>query len=309
VAAPSTADAVAAVREVALQLGLTPLPPSGANAAWQPWPWLWDASELPVPVAYNPEGAPESVGPDAVVAALQAWSNVEGSAFRFTYAGVTENRADILDSGPDGENVVSWATLDCSQSCVLGITSKESAHEVDLLLNNNPAAAELLGVGTTVDWRTVILHELGHVAGLEHSCPAPFGPCTDAEADAVMYFQYRGILRKLAPDDAAGLRALYPITAPTPSATPPQPGATPTPTPFPEFPVVLEKGWNLVLLPPGPAVNVAQGLACVRAIYTQVDGEWVSYIAGLPAPMQTLTVLKENAGYWVLAGRACAKFF
>ena len=282
VAAPSRAAAEAEALRGALSLA----PhtrfwlPGEASAAWRPWPWLWDASEIPVPVAYNPAGAPEIVGPDAVVAALQAWSNVEGSSFRYSYAGITDNTASILELGPDGENVVSWATLDCAEGCVLGITSKESAHEVDLLLNNNPQAAELLGVGTTVDWRTVILHELGHMAGLEHSCPVPFGPCTEAEADAVMYFQYRGILRKLAPDDIAGLAALYPLVPPTPGPTPP--GPSPTPTPYPESPVVLEKGWNLVLLPPGPAANVAGGLSCVRAIYTEDDGEWVSYIPGVP---------------------------
>lgn len=309
VAAHSSEEATRTARQSVLSLGFEPLPGPGGKAAWQPWPWLWEPSEIPVPVAYNPSGAPPTVGPDSVVAALHAWSNAPGSAFRYRYAGITNNRASILDSGPDGENVVSWAPLDCSQSCALGITSKASGHEVDLLLNNNPAAADLLGVGTTVDWRTVILHELGHMAGLEHSCPAPFGPCTAAEADAVMYFQYRGILRKLATDDVAGLGALYPIGLPLPTASPPAPGASAPPTPYPEFPVVLEKGWNLVLLPPGPAAAIPEGLSCVRAIYTQTDGEWLSFLPGLPQALQTLTTLREHEGYWVLAGSSCARFF
>ena len=110
-----------------------------------------------------------------------------------------------LQSGPDGENVVSWASLPCEVGCVLGITSKGAAREVDMLLNSNPDAVQQMGTEATLDWRTVILHELGHMAGLEHSCPVPFGPCTAAEATAVMYWAYTGTLRKLAPDDIAGL--------------------------------------------------------------------------------------------------------
>ncbi len=277
------------------------------RAQWRPWPWKWDAAELPVDVAYNPEGAPAAVGPSAVLAGLQQWSNVPDSSFRFRYAGVTNNTASILTLGPDGENVVSWASLPCDHGCVLGITSKESAHEVDMVLNSNPAAAEQLGVGTTVDWRTVILHEFGHMAGLEHSCPAPFGPCTEAEADAVMYFQYRGILRKLAADDTAGMAALYPgQPAPTPV-----PGGTPPPSPTPEqaLVVVLEAGWNLVLLPPGEVATSINPLACIEAVYSFENGEWRAWIRGVAPGLQDLTTIEASRAYWVRAGRACAHSF
>ena len=310
VVADSEEEADATARQALARLapGTQVIEP-GARAAWLPWVWLWAVEDLPVRVAYNPDGAPPTVGPDAIVAGLSAWSTVSASIFRYQYAGITNNAASILELGPDGENVISWVTLDCESGCVLAVTSKETAHEVDLVLNNNPKGAEQSGVGTRVDWRTVILHELGHMAGLEHSCPVPFGPCTDAEADAVMYFQYRGILRQLADDDVAGIRALYPVTSatPTPNATT-SPGATPTPTPFPEFPVVLERGWNLVLLPEGSAGSVVEALSCVAAIYTQADGEWRSYIPGVPGPLQTLTELQAGRGYWVFATRACARF-
>jgi hypothetical protein len=307
VVAASESEANTAARQslATLAPGAHVIEPGGARVAWLPWSWQWAADELPVAVAYNPGGAPQSVGPDAIVAGLQAWSNVGETSFRYQYAGITDNVASILESGPDGENVISWVTLDCEHGCVLGVTSKESAHEVDLVLNNNPRAAEQLGVGTRVDWRTVILHELGHMAGLEHSCPVPFGPCTAVEADAVMYFQYRGILRKLAEDDVSGLRALYPVSTLTPTVTP-LPGMTPTP--FPEFPVVLERGWNLVLLPEASAASVTEALSCVAAIYTHVEGDWRSYIPGVPGPLQTLTVLEAGRSYWVLATAACARF-
>ena len=194
----------------------------GVTAQWQPWGWTWSDAELPVAVAYNPEGAPAFVGPDAVAAALQTWSSVTTSRFAYEYAGFTDRRASLRDSGPDGFNVIAWQSLDCSEGCVLGVTTRETVHESDLILNSNPAAKLGNGSGDSVDAKTVILHETGHMAGLEHSCPAPFGVCSADELDAVMYYQYRGVKRKLAADDIAGLSALYPARPP---------GTSPTPTP------------------------------------------------------------------------------
>lgn len=285
-------------------------PPEGAvTAQWLPWSWKWDARELPVKVAYNPTGAPPGAGPGVVTAGLEAWSTVSTSSFRFQYGGITENTATVADFGPDGENVISWQSLDCSRACVLGVTSKDPvAHEVDMLLNSNPAAAEQLGVGTKVDWRTVVLHELGHVAGLEHSCPVPFGPCTSAEADAVMFYQYRGILRTLAPDDVAGLSALYPL----PSAATPTPGGgapSPTPSPYPEYPVFLEAGWNLLVPPELTITALSAGLPCLQAVYAFANGEWLSWIRGAPEAIQEVEAVGPERAYWLLATSSCGKDF
>jgi len=308
VLAESPAEAEAAARAALLALGRPEPAEQDASAQWLPWSWQWGASEIPVPVAYNPTGAPLSVGPSIIIAGLQAWSDVPASSFRFRYAGITNNVASILSFGPDGENVISWASLPCDRGCVLGITSKEAAHEVDMLLNSNPEAAEQLGVGATVDWRTVILHELGHMAGLEHSCPVPFGPCTQAEADAVMFYQYRGTLRKLAPDDVAGLAALYPLTA-SPSPQPAPGGPAPTPTPFPELVVIVERGWNLVVLPFGPVADVTDILACARAAYDYHQGEWRAWIRGLVPALQGFSQFEPGRAYWLLADSPCAHVF
>lgn len=286
--------------------------PAGVSATWLPWSWAWAPSEIPVEVAYNPTGAPPGVGPSAIIAGLQAWSSVPDSSFRFHYAGVTNNTASILESGPDGENVISWASLPCEQGCVLGVTSRQSAHEVDMLLNSNPAAASQLGVGDQVDWRTVILHELGHMAGLEHSCPVPFGPCSDAEASAVMYFQYRGKLRKLAPDDMEGIATLYPLVSlptATPTASNPIPSPTQSPAPVPELVVVIESGWNLVVLPPGPIEPTVASLACIDALYSWQSEEWRAWLRALPAALQSVTVLDPGRAYWVHASDSCATVF
>lgn len=295
VAARTANDAEAATAAALRSLGPAAsqrAPGSGdASAAWRPWGWAWADDELPVPVAYNPSGAPPSVGPAAVIAGMQAWSSVEGSRFAFRYAGITDRTATILEAGPDGENVISWVHLECSRGCVLGLTSKELTHEVDMLLNSNPNALAELGLDVVLDWRTVILHELGHMAGLEHSCPAPWGPCTPEETAAVMYFQYTGINRTLAADDRAGIRALYPA-APAAAPAPPM--------------LALEAGWNLVVLPPGPMSALAAALPCLVAAY-HFDGErWLRYIPALPPAAQTLHDLPGPAPAWVLAAGACS---
>lgn len=303
VAAESAEQALAAAERAALELvpgGELGAEPGRVSAAWQPWGWAWEEDELPVRVAYNPEGAAPGASPDTVLFGLQAWSAVPGSAFAFDYAGITDNVASILEDGPDGENVVSWKSLDCSQGCVLGVASKEDAHESDLVLNSNPAAATQAGIGGSLDWRTVILHELGHVAGLEHSCPAPFGVCSDEELRAVMYYQYSGVQRDLEVDDVAGLVALYPQQAP---------GPKPTPSPFPETVVQVVAGWNLTLLPSGSVANIAERMACVGAIYHWDGTGWRAWVRGMSPALQDLETIHSGRGYWIWATGPCTGDF
>ena len=122
-----------------------------------------------------------------------------------------------------------------------------------------------------------------------------------------MYFQYRGVHRKLAEDDVAGISALYPKSSPQPTPTP-LPGATPEP-PKPEFPVVLEGGWNLVLLPAGDADTTAASLSCAAAIYDFREGAWATWIPGAPPGAQSLLGLETGRAYWVLASSPCAHVF
>lgn len=315
VAAESAEAAAAAAERAAVEIvpggRIAIQEPGGVSAQFAFWSWKWEDSELPVRVGYNPAGAPPGAGPQAVAAGLQQWTDVESSRFAFVYGGVTERIASMADTGPDGDNVISWAFLDCATGCVLGVTSKEATHEVDMVLNGNPEAARQLGVGGVIDWRSVILHELGHMAGLEHSCPAPFGACTEAEAAAVMYYQYRGLQRFLEADDIAGISALYPRLEPqTPVATPgaPSPVPTPPPAPRPEVVVVLEPGWNLAMLPEGTISGTMERLECAAAVYGYEDA-WVRWVRGAPAVLQTLGTVETGRSYWVLAEAPCAHVF
>lgn len=279
--------------------------PGLATAQWQPWGWTWDQSELPVAVAYNPTNAPPNIGPDTVVAALEAWSNVATSRFAYKYGGFTDRPASLRDDGPDGANVIAWQPLDCTGGCVLGVTTKETAHESDLILNSNPAANLGNGSNGTADARTVILHEAGHMAGLEHSCPAPFGVCTTDEVNAVMYYQYRGVMRKLTADDIAGISALYPVGAPTPSGTPPPVSAPPTLAQF----FALEPGWNLVLLPSGPLADSMPELLCADAVYRFENGGWRVWLRDGAPPLLTLNTVDAANAYWVHADGECSHTF
>lgn len=276
--------------------------PGVVSAQWAQWSWLWDDSELPVPVAYNPTGGPPSIGPPSIIPGLRTWSEAPGSRFAFQYAGFTDHGASLDQDYPDGENVIAWKWMDCSKECVLGVTSKELTHESDLVLNSNPDAHLGDGMNTSADAETVVLHEAGHMAGLEHSCPAPFGPCTEAERNAVMYFQYRGIRRRLEADDIAGIAALYPArTTPSPTPTPPPGPVT--------LPVSLQPGWNLVLLPAGALEPTTSRLACLAAVYDYTASGWNAWLRAFPRQQQALVTTEPGRAYWALAHGACAAAF
>jgi hypothetical protein len=267
----------------------------GVTAQFASWWWQWDAAELPVPVAYNPDGAAPGVTPGDIEAALAAWSGLDGSSFAFRYAGATTAASHVQDDVNDGLNVIAWRHLDCSTGCVLGLTTKTEAHETDVVLNSNPEARLGDGAPGTIDTRTVVVHEAGHMAGLEHSCP--LFACTEAQADAAMYFQYRGQKRFPAEDDLAGLRALYP------GDRPPAPGG-------PEYLTIdVPEGWSLTVLPAGPIHQTVTRLACVDAVYAWDGTAWHRWIRGAHPQLQTIATVEPGAAYWIHATAACSYLF
>ena len=295
----------------AVTLALPALMPRGAvvesravvSAQFTPWGWNWAGAELPVHVSYNPAGSPREAEA-AVRSALDAWSRVEGSRFRYAYDGASAARPGTQDGAYDGVNVIGWLELDCAGGCVLGVTSKvDDIHEVDIVLNSNPSAQPGDGRGGTVDIETTVLHEAGHMAGLEHSCQPFFGPCSDSEATAVMFFRYLGVHRTLGPDDAAGLRALYPRDTALASFSD---GGLP----LSGWPVNVQAGWTLAVLPVGAIEVAMHSLHCVSGVYAkQPGGTWTSWLRGATASVNTLTVAEPGRAYWLYSPGACSASF
>lgn len=272
------------------------------RAAFAFWPWKWTAEQLPVPVGYNPAGAPAGIGDDAIVNGLVPWNDVDASAFRVRYTGHTSATPGVQDGALDGQNTIGWLDLGCGSGCVLGVTSKlQSAYEVDLVLNSNPAAGLGDGSGNTADVQTIVLHESGHLAGLEHSCQPYVGTCTDAEASSVMFPRYQGIHRTLGADDIAGIATLYPaplvIDAPAVEQT------------SIDYPVNLAAGWNLATLPPGPLQNTLGLLDCVQAVYARDGSDWLVWVRNGSPVLNSLTFAQGDAAYWVFASASCSETF
>lgn len=283
------------------------------RAQWNAWGWQWGDDELPVAVQYNPAGAPAGFSPSDVSAALAVWSVVDETSFAFDYRGETSLPASMNVNGTDGVNVVAWQDLGCDAGCVLGLTTKSfESHEVDVSLNSNPGANLGLGTNGTWDAVSVLIHELGHMAGLEHSCPA-LGPCTDEESEAVMFYAYTGVQRSLEADDIAALRALYPAedepAQVLPAVSDSHGGGVIDATSSSLY-IPLASGWNLTYLPAGDLQRFVNELGCVEAVYGW-DGAngWQRWLRGLSPSAQTLQSATAGVSYWVLASSDCAAFF
>jgi hypothetical protein len=186
----------------------TPLQASPAIATLPPTRWVLSGfarSTLPVVVEYNPAG--EVVAAEQSVRdALQAWTDVPTSRLQFTFGGVTTACASLL-GGPsqpqcpprnDGRNVIAWGTASPS---VLGIMVG-NATEGDILLNRTLPLTDTCPIapvdGYPLD--TVVLHELGHMAGLDHV----------ADNGQIMLGAASGSTCSLQIGDREGVTVLYP---------------------------------------------------------------------------------------------------
>jgi hypothetical protein len=208
-------------------------------AAYKINPNIWEAGELPVEVRFNAANSPSEHDPETLLKnAISEWSSVEGSYFTFEWGGGSLSDASTCGSPfkADGVNTVTFVTT--RSPVTLGITCtvwrpnagpNAPLLEFDMQLNANIN----WGSGSTIapgeyDLASTILHELGHAAGLAHSCTAF---CTGTEEAAVMYRALSSQVQKrtLRSDDITALTEAYPLAdvTPTPSPTP-QPTATPT---------------------------------------------------------------------------------
>lgn len=175
------------------------------------WPQFFDQNQTNDVVweSYNPNG--QNVVGDAIVAlqsAEQEWTNVSTTSFQLAY-----NGPSTLGAAYDGVNVISWPSVWNQVSSAFAITL--TAYDIntgfildaDIVLNRNFQFFSQPGdVGPNrVDLRYVVLHENGHLAGLDHS-PDP---------SAVMYNGFtEGIVgHGLATDDINAISTLYPANS------------------------------------------------------------------------------------------------
>jgi Matrixin len=162
---------------------------------------VWDV--LPVEQSYNPAG--EVVAAQSLLEATQGtWSSVPGSDFEMTSGGTTTRCPSIVQECPgpqriDGANDVGWARL--SQG-TLGVTWSiiGGTDEADMALSTRvPWHTGCASVPNSFDTQTVLLHENGHVAGLDHA----------TSTASVMYPFYQGARCTLDRLDQQAIGTLY----------------------------------------------------------------------------------------------------
>ncbi len=162
---------------------------------------VWDV--LPVVQSYNPAG--ERVDTQAALANTQfSWSAVSGSSFGVTSGGTTSRCPSLVDECPgaqtlDTRNDVGWQPLSPG---TLGVTwSTLSSDEADMALNTAvPWSAGCAPAAGSYDVQTVLLHENGHVAGLDHA----------TSTSSIMYPSYQAANCALGSLDQDAIRTLYP---------------------------------------------------------------------------------------------------
>ncbi len=212
---------------------------SAAFASFSRWP----EEALPVHLGYNAAGAPTGIDTEAALRfAVTNWSSVAAQRLRFALDGASTRDVGACSAADsrDGANTVAWrsdlpaGTL--ASTCI--ITAFDPRTNTGRIVETD------MRISTTIRWSTAdttpgdgydlfttVLHEFGHVAGLDHS----------NAAGAVMAPSLsRGKqIRVLSSDDIAGLRSLYSDgTEPPPTPTPaPSPSPTPTSVPRPPLPL------------------------------------------------------------------------
>jgi hypothetical protein len=154
--------------------------------------------------SYNPAGEP--VVAQSLLRDTQAtWSSVSGSDFAMSFGGTTPRCPSIVRECPgpqliDGFNDVGWARL---SGGTLGVTWSTigGVDEADMALSTRvPWSTGCANVASRFDAQTVLLHENGHVAGLDHA----------SSTASVMYPFYQGARCSLDALDQQAIRTLYP---------------------------------------------------------------------------------------------------
>ncbi len=184
----------------------------------------WAPGDVPIAVGYDDALDPVGIdGNPHLQWAMSSWNAVGGQSLAFANVGSTTALAPTCDANNgDGANTVRFSfLLDAGilgETCTLfdfdGIDGTERILEFDMHVDaSSEWSVAAVTPGDRYDLRSVLLHELGHALGLDHS----------GSGNVMQPFLDTGeMLRTLSSDDIAGMRALYGVAAkPTPTRTPP----------------------------------------------------------------------------------------
>jgi MYXO-CTERM domain-containing protein len=184
----------------------------------------WPLSSLPLQLYVGlPKSRDLGESEDAEIeVAARAWNRVSCTGFRAEVAGTTST-----GPGDDGVSGVyfeddAWPasfTQGAIATTVVHVDAQGHIYDADVYVNGADHTFSLDGHGTTIDFRSIATHEIGHVLGLGES----------NDPRATMYAAYPpGVAwRSLEQDDENGVCTLYPGTGDLLGCE-----ATPCPGPF-----------------------------------------------------------------------------
>lgn len=175
-------------------------------------PSQWAPSSMPIHFEVNPAGAGQPRASALVAQAFGTWT--AASCASLTLAQDPDTAQSSI--GGDGVNRIVWRATGWEAdtgtgSGVIGLTTPEwtvdqngvagSFVDADIRFNATDYTWSTDGAGDTVDLLSIATHEEGHFLGLGHT----------PDQGAIMYASYSGgTKRDLAPDDLAGICAIYP---------------------------------------------------------------------------------------------------
>jgi hypothetical protein len=196
--------------------------PTDARVAAAPFvlntpPIRWTAPVVQVNIANGAQQGLASGGVPEVTAAMAQW-NAAGSGLTMTagprvaprcldnagFAGILVTFNDPCNEISSDGNLLALASFGYQLSGGQTIGGRLFLPMTDAVITSNSNAEAQSFLSSSSCFRSTMLHEIGHAIGLDHS----------ADSTAVMFFQvsnacFSGPL-PLAPDDLAGLFAIYP---------------------------------------------------------------------------------------------------
>jgi hypothetical protein len=174
--------------------------------------WAWD--RMPLGFRINEAGAPIAGAAAEIRAAFAAWEALIGSAVDFVDLGTTT----ATTSCDDRTITVHWSSTAGARAqtfpcAVTNADGSQTRVDADIAVNPAHPWETQLDLSTPAqDLRWAVMHEIGHVIGLEHivGCDWIMGVKKVTSAGGQYTYDACGETRTITPDDAAGATKLWP---------------------------------------------------------------------------------------------------